>query len=110
MKLILCQLYPEHLSIYADRGNVRVIEQRCAWRGIDVELKPLRIGEDLDHGDAIVVLGAASVEARRLYILGGARVNRADDHEEQDRNRGGARRTCSFHLVRDEKCRTKQAS
>ena len=24
MKLVLCQLYPEHLSIYADRGNVQV--------------------------------------------------------------------------------------
>ena len=58
MKLVLCQLYPEHLSIYADRGNVQVLRQRCTWRGIDFEERPLRLGEQLD-GEA------------DLYLLGG---------------------------------------
>ena len=27
-------LYPDHMNIYADRGNIAVLERRCAWRGI----------------------------------------------------------------------------
>lgn len=59
MKLVLCQLYPEHLSIYADRGNVIVLTRRCEWRGIELELRALRIGDELDPGEA------------DLYLIGG---------------------------------------
>jgi lipid II isoglutaminyl synthase (glutamine-hydrolysing) len=59
VKLVLCQLYPEHLSIYADRGNVMVLRRRCAWRGIELVERPLRPGEPLD-ADAI-----------DLFLLGG---------------------------------------
>ena len=59
MRLVLCQLYPEHLSIYADRGNVMVLRKRCAWRGIELVERPLRPGEQLD---------AAEID---LFLLGG---------------------------------------
>ena len=59
MKLVLCQLYPEHLSIYADRGNVQVIRRRLEWRGLELEERPLRVGESLDP------------EAADLYLVGG---------------------------------------
>jgi CobQ-like glutamine amidotransferase family enzyme len=59
MKLVLCQLYPEHLSIYADRGNVQVIRRRLEWRGLELEERPLRVGESLDP------------EAADLYLIGG---------------------------------------
>ena len=32
--LRVCHLYPEHLNIYADRGNIAVLRYRCEWRGI----------------------------------------------------------------------------
>jgi CobQ-like glutamine amidotransferase family enzyme len=59
VRLVLCQLYPEHLSIYADRGNVMVLRKRCAWRGIELVERPLRPGEQLD---------AAEID---LFLLGG---------------------------------------
>ena len=59
MRLVLCQLYPEHLSIYADRGNVQVIRRRLEWRGLELEERPLRVGEELD------------CEATDLYLIGG---------------------------------------
>jgi CobQ-like glutamine amidotransferase family enzyme len=31
-------LYPDHMNIYADRGNIAVLERRCAWRGIGFSL------------------------------------------------------------------------
>jgi CobQ-like glutamine amidotransferase family enzyme len=57
--LRIVPIYPELLSIYADRGNVRVLAQRARWRGIDVEVAPLALGEDLDpaRADAILIGG-----------------------------------------------------
>ena len=49
-------IYPELLSIYADRGNTRVLEQRLTWRGIPVEVAPLALGEDLDPDRADLIL------------------------------------------------------
>ena len=36
--LRVCALYPELMNIYADRGNLLLLERRCAWRGIGFEL------------------------------------------------------------------------
>jgi CobQ-like glutamine amidotransferase family enzyme len=41
-------LYPEHLNIYADRGNLLLLERRCQWRAIGWELTPIRQGDALD--------------------------------------------------------------
>jgi lipid II isoglutaminyl synthase (glutamine-hydrolysing) len=59
VRLVLCQLYPAHLSIYADRGNVQVLRQRCAWRGIELVEQPLELGGTLEPGGA------------DLYLIGG---------------------------------------
>jgi len=34
-------LYPELMSTYGDRGNILVLQRRCQWRGIDVEIVPV---------------------------------------------------------------------
>ena len=31
--LRVCALYPDLMNIYADRGNMLMLERRCAWRG-----------------------------------------------------------------------------
>jgi hypothetical protein len=36
------------MNIYADRGNLIVLERRCAWRGIGFELTASGLGEELD--------------------------------------------------------------
>jgi CobQ-like glutamine amidotransferase family enzyme len=41
-------LYPDLLNIYADRGNLLLLERRCAWRGIGFELRGTGLGEALD--------------------------------------------------------------
>ena len=58
-ELRLCALYPDLMNIYADRGNVAVLERRCAWRGIGLRVTPVGLGEALDP------------EAHHLYYLGG---------------------------------------
>jgi CobQ-like glutamine amidotransferase family enzyme len=57
--LRVCALYPDLMNIYADRGNLLVLEHRCAWRGLGFELHASGLGEELDGG------------AHDLYYLGG---------------------------------------
>jgi CobQ-like glutamine amidotransferase family enzyme len=46
--LRVCALYPDLMNIYADRGNLLVLERRCAWRGLGFELSACGLGERLD--------------------------------------------------------------
>ena len=46
--LRVCALYPDLMNIYADRGNLQVLERRCAWRGIGFELAGVGLGQPLD--------------------------------------------------------------
>ncbi len=55
----VCALYPDLLNIYADRGNLLVLERRCAWRGLSFELRTSSLGDGLDG------------ELHDLYYLGG---------------------------------------
>jgi lipid II isoglutaminyl synthase (glutamine-hydrolysing) len=47
-RLRVCALYPDLLNIYADRGNLLLLERRCRWRGIGFELRGVGLGEPLD--------------------------------------------------------------
>ena len=48
MKFRLLSLYPDQMNIYADRGNIIFLQQRCEWRGIQFELTRCGMGEDFD--------------------------------------------------------------
>lgn len=39
-------LYPELMSTYGDRGNIIVLQKRCEWRGINVEIIRFDVGFD----------------------------------------------------------------
>ncbi len=40
-KLTIGWLYPDLMSTYGDRGNILVLQKRCEWRGINVEILPI---------------------------------------------------------------------
>jgi CobQ-like glutamine amidotransferase family enzyme len=72
--LRVCALYPDLMNIYADRGNLLVLERRCLWRGIGFELQASGLGDGVDP------------DAHDLYYLGGG----------QDRDQ----RLCADDLLR----------
>ncbi len=45
MELRICHLYPEVLNLYGDRGNIRCLQKRLSWRGIDCVVEELGIGD-----------------------------------------------------------------
>lgn len=46
-KLVIGWLYGATMNIYGDRGNVLAIQQRARWRGIDVEVREIGMGEPI---------------------------------------------------------------
>jgi len=50
--ITLVHLYPRHMNIYGDTGNVIVLRQRLRWRGIDSRVVPIDVGDPLPHDAA----------------------------------------------------------
>jgi lipid II isoglutaminyl synthase (glutamine-hydrolysing) len=65
-RLRVCALYPDLMNIYADRGNLLMLERRCAWRGIGFELTASGLGERLDPGADLLYLGGGQDRDQRL--------------------------------------------
>ncbi len=51
MKIVVGHLYPDYLNIYADRGNIAVLSRRAAWRGHELEVHSVSIGDPLIPGE-----------------------------------------------------------
>jgi CobQ-like glutamine amidotransferase family enzyme len=58
-ELRVCALYPDLMNIYADRGNLALLERRCEWRGLGFKLEGVGLGEPLDP------------DAHNFYYIGG---------------------------------------
>ena len=71
--LRVCALYPEVMNIYADRGNLLLLERRCQWRGLGFELVSSDLGQALDP------------EVADLFYMGGG--------QDRDQER------CAYDLV-----------
>jgi lipid II isoglutaminyl synthase (glutamine-hydrolysing) len=50
MKIRIGHLYPEYLNIYADRGNIAVLERRAEWRGIELSVEEIGAGDAVEPG------------------------------------------------------------
>jgi lipid II isoglutaminyl synthase (glutamine-hydrolysing) len=72
------------MNIYADRGNLLLLERRCRWRGLEFELLRSDLGEALDSDSA------------DLYYLGGG----------QDRDQ----KRCAYDLLEHKRDALAQAA
>jgi len=59
VRVVVGHLYPDYLNIYADRGNIAVLARRAGWRGHELEVRPLGLGDRIEPG------------ACSLYYIGG---------------------------------------
>ena len=66
MILRACAIYPDLMNIYADRGNLLMLERRCAWRGIEWRLHESTLGAALrDEHDLYYIGGGQDADQRR---------------------------------------------
>jgi lipid II isoglutaminyl synthase (glutamine-hydrolysing) len=79
--LRVCALYPDLMNIYADRGNLIMLERRCQWRGIGFELTSAGLGEPLDpDGSDLYYIGGGQDRDQRLCAHDLAERKRDDVH------------------------------
>jgi CobQ-like glutamine amidotransferase family enzyme len=70
------------MNIYADRGNLLVLERRCRWRGIGFALSSAGLGEAVDPAGAdLFYIGGGQDRDQRLCALDLAQVKRDALHE-----------------------------
>lgn len=85
-ELRVCALYPDLMNIYADRGNLLLLEQRCRWRGLGFALTSSGLGEELDPDAAdLFYIGGGQDRDQRLCALDLAEVKRSALHSVADR-------------------------
>jgi lipid II isoglutaminyl synthase (glutamine-hydrolysing) len=85
-RLRVCALYPELMNIYADRGNLLLLEQRCRWRGIEFALTAASIGEQLDpFGADLYYIGGGQDRDQKLCANDLAGSKRDDLQSAADR-------------------------
>ncbi len=81
-ELRVCALYPDLMNIYADRGNLLVLERRCRWRGIDFSVTSSGLDEALDpDGADLYYMGGGQDRDQQLCALDLAEVKRDALHE-----------------------------
>jgi CobQ-like glutamine amidotransferase family enzyme len=79
-------LYPDLMNIYADRGNLLLLEQRCRWRGIDFSVQDVSLGDALDpEGADLYYIGGGQDRDQRLCALDLAEVKRDALHTVAER-------------------------
>src|SRR3954447_23970691 len=76
------------MNIYADRGNLLLLERRCGWRGIGFELAGAGLGDEVDPGaHDLFYLGGGQDRDQRLCAQDPATVRRDALHEAAARGR-----------------------
>ena len=57
--VVIVHLFPDLLNLYGDSGNVRVLAQRCRWRGFEVDVRAAGAddGAALDGADIVLIGG-----------------------------------------------------
>jgi len=50
-RIVVGHLYPTYLNIYADRGNIAVLDRRARWRGHELELRAIGPGDEIPRGE-----------------------------------------------------------
>lgn len=68
MQLKLAYFYPKLMNLYGDRGNVQTIASRCCWRGIDLSITEIGIGDqaDLTNYDLAFFGGGQDKEQQKI--------------------------------------------
>jgi len=80
VRIRTAHLYPDYLNIYADRGNIAVLARRAAWRGHELDVTAVSVGDGLDimgydflyvggGQDREQLLVASDLVARREQLL-----------------------------------------
>ena len=68
MNLRITHLYPEEMNLYGDMGNVIALSRRAEARGIEVEIKNVKIGDELKSGETDIYFFGGGQDKQQAEI------------------------------------------
>jgi lipid II isoglutaminyl synthase (glutamine-hydrolysing) len=66
--LRIAHLYPKQMNLYGDRGNVLTLVKRVQWRGWQIELRTLDIGDTPDPDWADLYMMGGGQDRQQLWV------------------------------------------
>ncbi len=79
MELKIGHLYPEVLNLYGDRGNIRCMQKRLAWRGIDCTVDSIGIGDRRSLGGYDLFFIGGGQDFEQEVLLGDLNAGKGDE-------------------------------
>jgi CobQ-like glutamine amidotransferase family enzyme len=68
--LKLAHLYAAEMNVYGDRGNIIALRQRCAWRGIELEVTAVEPGGEVDWAGFDLAFFGGGQDSGQALIAG----------------------------------------
>ena len=75
--LRIAHLYAQFLNIYGDRGNIITLRQRASWRGVDVLVQSIGLGEEIDPEYCSILFFIGGGQDKQQQIIAEDLVKRA---------------------------------
>lgn len=63
----LVHLYPREMNIYGDTGNRLVLQQRLLWRGFELDVSLIGVGDHIPE-DADIIIGGGGQDAGQSIV------------------------------------------
>ena len=70
MEIKICHIYPDVLNLYGDFGNIKSLQQRLLWRGIEASVTPVKIGEVLNLASFDIVFIGGGQDFEQEVLIG----------------------------------------
>jgi lipid II isoglutaminyl synthase (glutamine-hydrolysing) len=68
VRIRVAHLYPDYLNIYADRGNMAVLARRAEWRGHELEVAAVGMGDPLRPGEHDLLYVGGGQDREQLLV------------------------------------------
>jgi lipid II isoglutaminyl synthase (glutamine-hydrolysing) len=81
VRILVGHLYPEYLNIYADRGNIAVLASRAAWRGHELVVRSIGLGEPVRAGEHDLLYIGGGQDREQALIAPDLAAKRTGIHE-----------------------------
>lgn len=65
-ELRIAHLYPKLLNLYGDMGNIITLKKRCEWRGINVTVDEIGIGDSISEHDLYFIGGGQDKQQQEV--------------------------------------------
>jgi lipid II isoglutaminyl synthase (glutamine-hydrolysing) len=82
MQLELVYLYGDLMNLYGDRGNIIALQRRCEWRGIDLRVREITIGDGIDPAQSDLFFFGGGQDAEQGVVSRDLMTNTGEAIEE----------------------------